>query len=307
MSFESVLAGLADEDKRPTSQELVDLSDLDATEAAQLADEWPDLALDRRLRLLLDLAELSQDNIELNFDSIYKIGLGDEDAEVREAAIRGLYEYEGRDLISTLTDFLRNDTDPGVRREAAMALGRFALAAELGHLRDEDTTLIRDSLIESAEDTDEDERVRARAIEAVGAISGEDTENLIESIYQEDSLWLKVGAVDAMGRSCNDIWLPVLLQEMLNPAPEMRHAAAFAAGEIGEEDAIEPLKRMAIDDPDREVQLAAIHALSEIGGPLARVALQNILYEGDDDLREAIQEAMTEVTFQEDPLNPSTF
>ena len=307
MSFESVLAGLADEDQRPTSQELVDLSDLDATEAAQLADEWPDLALDRRLRLLLDLAELSQDNIELNFDSIYKIGLGDEDAEVREAAIRGLYEYEGRDLISTLTDFLRNDTDPGVRREAAMALGRFALAAELGHLRDEDTTLIRDSLIESAEDTDEDERVRARAIEAVGAISGEDTENLIESIYQEDSLWLKVGAVDAMGRSCNDIWLPVLLQEMLNPAPEMRHAAAFAAGEIGEEDAIEPLKRMAIDDPDREVQLAAIHALSEIGGPLARVALQNILYEGDDDLREAIQEAMTEVTFQEDPLNPSTF
>jgi HEAT repeat protein len=307
MSFQSVLAGLADEDKRPTSQELVDLSDLDATEAAQLASEWPDVAPDRRLRLLVDLAELSQDNVELNFDSVYKIGLGDEQAEVREAAIRGLYEYEGRDLISTLADILRNDTDPGVRREAAMALGRFALAAELGHLRDEDTSLIRDSLIESAEDTDEDERVRARAIEAAGAISGEDTENLIESIYQEDSLWLKVGAVDAMGRSCNDTWLPVLLQEMLNPAPEMRHAAAFAAGEIGEEDAIDPLKRMAIDDPDREVQLAAIHALSEIGGPLARVALQNILYEGDDDLSEAIREAMTEVTFQEDPLNPSTF
>jgi HEAT repeat protein len=87
----------------------------------------------------------------------------------------------------------------------------------------------------------------------------------------------------------------------------MRHAAAFAAGEIGDGEAIEPLKQMAVEDPDRDVQLAAIRALSEIGGPMARVALQNILYEGDDELRDAVREAMTEVAFNDDPLSPSGF
>src|SRR5690606_9234542 len=160
----------------------------------------------------------------------------------------------------------------------------------------------RNALIECAEDTEEDERVRARAIEALGAMSGEDTANLIESIYAEESLWLKVGAIDAMGRTCDSVWLPIILRESENRAPEMRHAAAFAAGEIGEEAAVPQLRRMAIEDPDREVQLAAIRSLGVIGGAQARVALQGILYEGDDALREAVEEAMAEIDFGDDPL-----
>jgi HEAT repeat protein len=199
---------------------------------------------------------------------------------------------------------LRDDPDVGVRRESAISLGRYALAGELGYLSERDLDAVRSVLIESTEDEDEDVRVRARAIEALGALSGEETENLIESIYHEDSMWLKVGAVDAMGRSCNESWLPVVLQEMENRAPEMRHAAAFAAGEIGEEEAVPRLKRMAIEDPDREVQLAAINALGEIGGNQARVALKSVLYEGDDALREAVEEAMTTIAFEDDPLRP---
>jgi HEAT repeat protein len=133
-------------------------------------------------------------------------------------------------------------------------------------------------------------------------MSGDDTDNLIESIYDEDSLWLKVGAVDAMGRSCNAIWLPTVLREMENRAPEMRHAAAFAAGEIGDEEAVPWLKRMAVEDPDREVRLVAVRALGAIGGSKARVALQNVLYEGDESLQDAIGEAMEEIAFNDDPL-----
>jgi HEAT repeat protein len=127
---------------------------------------------------------------------------------------------------------------------------------------------------------------------------------LIESIYQEESTWLKVGAVDAMGRSANEVWLPIILREMDNLAPEMRHAAAFAAGEIGDEEAIERLKQHAALDPDREVQLASIRSLGEIGGAQARVALKSLLYEGDDDLREAIEEALIELSSLDDPLAP---
>ncbi len=306
MTFESALEALTDTSQRLAAQHLSELSDLHGEAARQFAETWPEIPEERRLRLVTDLTELAEDNVELNFHTIFKTALRDDDAMVRAAAIRGLYEYEGRDLIDVLADVLRNDPEKEVRREAAIALGRFALEAELGHYREDDAATIRDTLIESVEDEEEDDRVRARSLEALGALSGEETQNLIESIYHEDSMWLKAGAVDAMGRSCEGDWLPTVLQEAQNRAPEMRHAAAFAMGEIGDESTIPMLKRMALLDPDREVQLAAVHALGEIGGPPARVALKAVLYEGDDSLNDAIQEALTTVAFNEDPLNPAT-
>jgi hypothetical protein len=61
---------------------------------------------------------------------------------------------------------------------------------------------------------------------------------------------------------------------------------------------------MAVEDPDREVQLTAIRSLGEIGGQRAKVALQGVLYEGEDGLREAVEEALSEIAFSDDPLNP---
>ena len=302
MSFESDLADLGDPNKRPSATQLVNFTELDDIELARFTETWPEIDGSRRYHIVTELTELADDNVDLNFDAIYKIALRDEEPELRTAALRGLNEYEGRDLIPVLADVLRNDPEPGVRREAAVALGRYALAAELAKVIPDDTARIRDALFESAEDLEEDEVVRARAIEALGALSGEETENLIESIYEEDSMWLKIGAIDAMGRSCNPTWVPLILREMENPAPEMRHAAAFAAGEIGEAEAVEQLKRMAVMDPDREVQLAAVHSLGEIGGSQAKVALKAILFEGDESLEEAVQEAISEIEFSEDPL-----
>lgn len=304
MSFETTLDDLSDPAKRITSEQLTSLSQLDDDERRQLAELWPRMEVTRRLSVLGAMTDMAQDNVELNFDSVFKLALSDEEAEVRATSLRGLYEYEGRDLLRPLIELLREDEDTAVRREAAIALGRYAMAAELGHLAESDLDVVRDALFESAEDEMEDELVRARAIEAVGVISGEETENLIESIFREESLWLKVGAVDAMGRSASEIWLPTLIEEMENPAPEMRHAAAYAAGEIGSEEAIQPLRGLAIHDPDREVQLAAIHGLGEIGGPAAVVALKSVLYEGDDELREPVQEAITEAEFYDEPLTP---
>ena len=302
MPLESDLDEIADEDRRLSANQLKTLSDLEGSDLQTLREAWPDIAMMRRLNIVRDLSELAVDNVELNFDAVFKLALADEEPYVRAAALRGLSEYEEPDLISALIDFLLIDPDAEVRREAAIALGRYALAAELDKLSPANARAIRNALIESAEDTEEDERVRARAIEALGAMSGEDTENLIESLYEEESLWLKVGAVDAMGRSCDSVWLPIILRESDHPAPEMRHAAAFAAGEIGEEEAVPQLRRMALEDPDREVQLAAIRSLGVIGGPQARVALQGVLYEGDDALQEAIEEAMAEIDFEDDPL-----
>ncbi|MPZ50359.1 MAG: hypothetical protein GEU75_13845 [Dehalococcoidia bacterium] len=305
MTLDSALDDLVDPTKRLSSTQLAGLTDIDSEALQRLGDAWGSMPTDRRLRLINDLIDLAEDNVDLNFDAIFKQALQDEEALLRAAAIRGLYEYEGRDLIRVLCRLLREDPDVEVRREAAVALGRYALAAELGYLGPSDVASLRETLTEAAEDLDEDERVRARAIEALGAISDEEIENLIESIYQEeDSVWLKVGAVDAMGRSCNEVWLPTILLEMGSPSPEMRHAAAFAAGEIGDEEAIPLLRRAAIEDPDREVRLAAVRSLGEIGGQQARVALQGVLYEGEDSLREPVAEALAEIAFADDPMSP---
>jgi HEAT repeat protein len=302
MPLESDLEEIADENRRLSANQLKNLSDLEGREVLTIASAWPDIAMMRRLSIVRELSELAHDSVELNFDAVFKVALSDEEPYVRAAAIRGLDEYEDVDLISILINLLLIDQDTEVRREAAIALGRYALAAELEKLSHADARAIRNALIESAEDQEEDERVRSRAIEALGAMSGEDIENLIESIYEEDSLWLKIGAVDAMGRTCDAMWLPIVLRESEHRAPEMRHAAAFAAGEIGETEAVPYLRRMALEDPDREVQLAAIRSIGAIGGPTARVALQGVLYEGDDALRDAIEEAKAEIDFDDDPL-----
>ena len=302
MSLESDLQEIGDENRRLSANQLKNLSDLEPADVQVVAEAWPEIDMMRRLNIIRELSDLADDNVELNFDAVFKIALTDEEPYVRAAAIRGLDEYEETDLIPTFIDMLLIDPDTDVRREAAIALGRYALSAELERLSHADARAIRNALMESAEDLEEDERVRGRAIEALGAMSGEDTENLIESIYEEDSLWLKVGAIDAMGRTCSSMWLPIILRESEHRAPEMRHAAAFAAGEIADEQAVPQLRRMALQDPDREVQLAAIRSLGAIGGASARVALQGVLYEGDEALQEAIEEAMSEIDFDDDPL-----
>jgi len=304
MTFQSLLDVFPDPEEQPSAAQLASLSHLDSEDVALLAEAWQDVAAERRRLVLVQLAEMAEDNVDLNFDAAFKLALQDESGPVRAQAIRGLIEYEGRDLISVLATMLREDADLDVRSEAAIALGRYALEAELGHLYDSDREAIADILMESAEDNDEDIGVRAKAIEALGAISGDEIDNLIESIYAEDSMVLKIGAVDAMGRSCNDTWLPIVLKELEHRAPLMRHAAAFAAGEIGEEEAVSPLQRVAIQDPDPEVRHAAIRALGSIGGPRASVALKTVLYEGHDDDRPAIEEAQQELSFYDDPLRP---
>jgi HEAT repeat protein len=303
VAFEDSLRDLADPTKRLGSQQLISFGDLSHEERDQFAETWNELDPSRRLNLLSELTDLAEDNVELNFDAVFKLGVNDEDPEVRAAALQGLFEYEESDLVPRLTEMLREDPDAEVRRQAAIALGRYALAAEFDRLADQDAAAVISALTESVEDLQEDEIVRARAIEALGAVSGEETQNLIESVYDEsDSLWLKVGAVDAMGRSCDEVWLPIIMREMESGSPQMRHAAAFAAGSIGDDIAVAPLADLAMGDSDREVQKAAIAALGEIGGNRAKVALKNLLYEGDDDLREDIQEAIGNAEFGDDPL-----
>lgn len=301
MSFDIYLQELADPRKPLVVSELVKLSTMEPGETPLLLNAWPEMEVGRRRRLIQALVDLAEDNIELNFDAVYFVALADSDAEVRRNAVKGLWEYEGRDLIDPLVGLLRGDPDAAVRAQAALALGRFVLQAEFGTLRAADADRVEGALCHTVDDVGEVTEVRGRALGSIGACSKPWVGDLIRQAFESPDRRLRLSALHAMGRSCDAAWLPRLVPALESDDPEMRFEAARACGSITDEAATPHLLPL-LHDEDREVQEAAIGALSEIGSREAKRALEALLEDADDRAREAVVSALAEVDFAEDPL-----
>lgn len=301
MSFETYVQELVDLARPLVASKLVNLSNMGPDEASLLVDVWLDMEADRRRSLVQQLVDIAEDNIELNFDAAFLLALADEEAEVRRAAIMGLWEYEGRDLIDALLELLRNDSDAAVRAEAASALGRFILQAEFDVLRSTDSERIEEALRRAFEDEGEIAEVRGRALESIGARSEAWVEGLIDRAYDSSDRRLRLSAVHAMGQSCDAAWLPKLATELESDDGEMRFEAAVACGSIGDDAATSYLVPL-LHDEDAETQEAAIAALGEIGGAKAREALQSLVEDGDERVREAVDVALADLGLTDNPL-----
>jgi hypothetical protein len=301
MDFREYLEELKDGSVRLRVAALVRLSGLSAVQAEELNRAWPAIDVRRRRRLVRELIDLAEDNVELNFDCVFLRGLEDEDADVRLESVRGLWEYESPDLIPKLSSLLRNDEDPRVRSEAALALGRYVLLSEFGRLRERHFRSVESVLRETVADTAEVEEVRARALEAIGPYNEVWVRQAIREAYESGVRRLKVSAVHAMGRSCEARWLPLLVRELSNEEPEIRYEAARACGSLGDERAVTHLVAL-LSDPDQEVREASIAALGEIGGAEAKSALLDLARDPSIAIREAAQAALAQIDFEEDPL-----
>ena len=302
MSLEDVLRELTDPAAELAASKLTELSGLDQGKKALLEQTWPEIILQRRVSLIQELVELAEDNVELNFDAVFFIGLKDRDADVRTHAIKGLWENEQRTTLEHLLDMLVNDAAPVVRAEAALALGHSVLRAETGALEEVDIERIENALHDVIEDDVEEVEVRGRALESIGARSEGWVTDLIDQAFDSGDRRLRISAVHAMGRSCDAAWLPVLYSELESDDAEMRFEVAGAIGMIADDSAIPYLLPM-LEDEDAEVQAAALAALGEIGGDTAKGALEDVAAAGDSALRELALEALSEAEFAEDPLS----
>jgi HEAT repeat protein len=301
MSLTEYLSELSDVRKPLRASRLVDLSNLTGEEQRELAERWLQIDLKRRRRVVQDLGELAEDNVELNFDAVFFVALRDPDPQVRVEAIQGLWEYEGRDLIEPLVHILHEDNDAGVRSAAAMALGRFALAAEFDALRPRDVALVDRALRTVIDNPNEVVEVRARAVEAIGARSEPWAREILEQAYRSGNRRLMVSSLHAMGRSCDEHWLPTLIRELGSEDPELRYEAATACGALEDEAAV-PYLAPLIRDEDEEVRSAAIDALGKIGGAQARRVLREHADDEDETVREAVAAALAQAEFQDDPM-----
>jgi HEAT repeat protein len=282
MEFEKVLLHLSKTEERLITQHLYALSDMTHEQFERFRQVWPAIEPGRRRSVMRSLVELAEHSFEVNFDPIFLLALADEDSEVRAAAIDGLWENEDQALIGPLVHLLRTDESPAVRAAATIGLGRFVLLGELEEIDRAPAMLAEEALLETIRHAEEDLEVRRRAVEAIAYSDEAGVREILEAAYYDEDEKMQASALFAMGRSADPYWSKLLLKELDNPNPEIRFEAARACGELEASSAVSRLARMAFDDPDREVQEAAVWALGHIGGREARQALE-ACYESDDE------------------------
>ncbi len=302
LSITEYLATLAGDGEALKYSGLLQLSDLSSDESDEFEDAWPSISTEIRRDILGKMTELAEDNLELDFTAAFRSCLSDGDDDVRELAVRGLWECEDRKVIRPLVRLVSGDPSGKVRAAACITLGRFTALAQDGKLSPRDAETIRSALVGVIEGPDEELEVRRRAVEAVAGLEAPGVEEIIKEAYASGVPELKQSSIYAMGRSSNAVWLPIVLHEMDDRSPAIRFEAANAAGLLGDEKVAPHLISLLRDD-DLSVQLAAISALGAVGGALASQALHKCLESDDESVEEAADEALRQIEFDEDPLS----
>src|SRR3990172_3080607 len=206
----------------PTDADVALLSDLDSPAAATLRERWLEIPVACRAELLARATELAEDNVELHFVELAKIGLADPDPEVRESAILSLWESDDRAVAARLVELLAADPAPGVRAAAAVNLRRFVEEAELGRGRPTTGDRLVSALRHAFEDASEPVEVRAAAIEALGPCSQPWVADLIASAHESEDRGMRISAVRAMGNSALERWVEYLSDQLNSGDEEFR-------------------------------------------------------------------------------------
>ncbi|PKB82771.1 MAG: hypothetical protein BZY88_03760 [SAR202 cluster bacterium Io17-Chloro-G9] len=301
MSLDLFLETLGDPSVQIETADFIELSDLTPEELGSFAWVWFDIPLDRQRWIVAGLVHEAEVNAELDFIALFKMFLKDQDEEVLEKAMEGLWEHEDRTIIPALIQIIRSDKSSAVRAAAAVALGKFPVLVQEGKLLPRDGESIQQTLMEVLKDPDQHMDVRRRSLEAVAPFNTSDINELVTWAYESPDLKLKSSSIYAMGRTGEPNWLPVLIKELDNREPTIRYETAHACGELGDEDAVPHLIPLLQDD-DYQVQLAGIKALGKIGGPLAKKVLLHCVKEGDAGLEDAARDELQNIEFLEDPM-----
>jgi len=302
IDIKQIIRELSDETKPLSNTNLAELSNITPEEVRLISSSWLDIKVERRRNIIKRLSQLTEDNFEFNFDSIFKFTLKDPDPEIRAESIGGLWENEEIALISPFIKALKEDPSEIVQTAAAKGLGKYAMLSELNKLGDFSANRVLDSLLSVLNNPDKPIEVWRRALEAAAPLSVPEVRDAIEEAYRSENPRVKNSAIFAMGRNCDSIWVPILLKELDSESPETRFEAAGACGEMCEEEAVPQLIKLT-EDPDVQVQQTAIMSLGMIGGPRAKAHLQKIVSGNDDLLIEAAKTALEQIKVEEDEFS----
>jgi HEAT repeat protein len=301
-SFQTILDALLNDNKDFPQRYLQFFSDLDPASLKAFLDVWPRVNPTRKLLLLRQLEALADSNTIVSFEDVGRALLKDVDGNVRAAAIRLLAESDDPKLADTYINILQKDTELEPRFEAAAMLGEYVILGELEELDETIRRKIEDALL-AVVNSNEDDRLRRRALEAIGYSSRPEAEAVIKTAFKRASPEWVASALTAMGRSSDSQWEEQVITNLVNEDLRIRKAAVQAAGELMLSDARGLLLSMLEEEEDDEVIAAIIWSLSQIGGEDVRTYLEALLdktEDEDEELLEIIENAIENLTFTED-------
>ncbi len=296
--LQAVLTGT--DDKEISIAKLYALSDLPPELMAKFVAEWPGLPLERREKIARHLADIMEENYQVDFTPLFAMFLADGATEVRRAALDGLWDSTEVSLLPTMISLMQTDSDESVRVAAAVALGHYVLMAEWGQVNPKVSQPVVTALLAELEKPDVSFAMQSAALEAVASSGHGRVHDHIQTAYASRYERLRLSAVYAMGASADRRWLSTVLRELDHDDTEMRIEAARAAGSLAASDAVEKLEELILEDDDLEVQITAVQALGKIGGDLVNEILHRLTETEEDlpeDLLEAIEEALDEASW----------
>jgi hypothetical protein len=270
------------------------LSDLGPDDLAEFCQGWDEVGEERRRIIIRHLADITEENFQVDFTNIFAFCLGDKAPAVRLAALDGLWDAERPALVEPLVRLMLADPDEEVRTLASATIGHFILLAEWDIIPLKSTDQAIEALLSVMDEPETPSAIYRAALESLSPSSHERVPSLVEDAYDSGDHKLQISAIYAMGRTANKRWLPIILDEMVSSSLEMRVEAARAAGGIGNQEAVSELADLVADE-DLEVRLAAVTAMGQIGGRLAIGILEQM--DGDPDFADAqfaIEEAIEE-------------
>lgn len=291
------LRSLESLDQPLSKQGLTAFSNLDSEQVLLFQSVWKTLASERRSEIIKTLQTLAEDNVDLDFRTVFLSCLDDPDDTVRAIAVEGLWEDEQPWTMRRLLGLL-HDPSSQVRIAALLNLARFAYRAELGELSPEAAQTISAALLSVSDDPQQPLEVQWRAIEGLGYFARlpEAREHIVRA-YHQSSRGMRESAVVAMGRSMLPDWFGYIQRELQSSLPSLRYIAAQAAGELGEEgQSLVPTLLPLVEDDDQEVSLAAIGALGQVGGTDAERVLKRLARSRDEARRQAARDALDELS-----------
>jgi HEAT repeat protein len=201
-------------------------------------------------------------------------------AIVRQSAIAALNAINHPNMAER-TKILLRDTNPLVRESAAKIVGYIGYQESFKTL----LTCCHDN----------DERVRQAAIESLPYFEDECIITILTEALTQETPKIRVAAVRALGMMEPDNAVSLLQTALNDDDPWVRYFAARSLGEQNALQAWENLAQLAQTDKARQVRIAAIEALGQIGNSQVIPILTQIIESEESDLVSAAIRALGKI------------
>ena len=298
ISFQSVIEALLDVEQTFPTRYLYRLSDLPMEEVKAIKEIWPKIPDWRRRGLIEDTETMFEQDYLLSYESLCRIGIRDEDPQIRFASLRSLAEYEVPGLVPEFIELMKQDPDADVREISTTLLGKYIYMGEIEELSRHRLEEIVEQLL-LVYHSDDHPAIRQKALEALGYSSKDDIPKLIHKAYQSgDSEW-KASAINAMGKSYNRQFTKIIIKELSSTHELIRIEAIRAAGELEISEASRILLEN-LEDANSDARMASVWSLSQIGGTGVRSSIEALLEEDvSEEEISLINEALEYLEFNE--------